>query len=274
MPNYRADLEYDGTGFCGWQVQPGQRTVQGELCRALSRLFAAEVRVVGAGRTDAGVPALGQVASFATARERRPEAVQRGLNALLPRDVRVHRVRIVPDDFSARHTACARTYRYQMLRDPSALWRRFYYELPAPVDIAAMSAAAAAFHGEHDFTAFVRSDAGDACRCCVESTDVREERGAVLFEITANRFFHNMVRRIAGVLVEVGRGRVDPDSVREIVRDRDRSRGGPCLPPQGLFLVAVRYPENAAAPAPRFVDAVEAQSVASTGVPPSTSGDG
>ena len=243
MPNYRVDLEYDGTDFHGWQVQPGQRTVQGELGRVLARLFGAEIRVVGAGRTDAGVHALGQVASFATARERRPEAVRRALCALLPRDVRVHGVQIVADDFSARHTASARSYRYQMLHGRSALWRRFYYELPSRVEVAAMARAASAFRGEHDFTAFVASDAGDDCRCRVETSEVRETPEAVLFDITANRFFHNMVRRLAGVLVEVGRGRVDPGAVADILGARDRSRGGPCLPPQGLFLVAVRYPD-------------------------------
>jgi tRNA pseudouridine38-40 synthase len=244
MPNHRIDLEYDGTDFRGWQIQPGQRTVQGELKRVLERIFQEEIHLVGAGRTDAGVHALGQVASFATHTSRRSDPVLRGLNAMLPRDIRVLRVSEAPFGFSARHDALSRSYRFQMLRAPSALWNRFFFVLASDVDVDAMSAAAALLVGEHDFTAFVASDAGDRCHCVVERSVVTGDDHEVHFEIRANRFLHHMVRRLAGFLVEVGRGRLAPQDVSEILRSRDRNRGGPCLTPNGLFLVEVRYPEG------------------------------
>lgn len=245
MPNYRMDVEYDGTDFKGWQVQPGQRTVQGELRAALARLVQDEVTLVGAGRTDAGVHAWGQVASFETPAPRAPEELGRGLNALLPADVRVLHVVQAPAGFSARHSAVSRSYRYQMLRRRSALWRRFYYELPHDVREGAMVEAAELFLGDQDFTAFVAADAGERCRCVVGRSQVTASDDAIYFDITADRFLHNMVRRLAGVLVEVGRGRFAPGDVRGILEKRDRSRGGPCLPPHGLFLVGVRYgPEH------------------------------
>jgi tRNA pseudouridine38-40 synthase len=246
MPRRLVDLEYDGTDFRGWQIQPEQRTVQGELKRVLQRIFQEEIQLVGAGRTDAGVHALGQVATFSSTTARPLGPVRRGLNAMLPRDIRVLDVRSAPAGFSARHDAISRSYRFQMLRAPSALWRRFYYELAHEVDVEAMAAAATLFTGSHDFTAFVASDSGDHCDCTVAWSTVVADSSELRFEITANRFLHNMVRRLAGVLVEVGRGRLATEEVRDILRSRDRTRGGPCLPPNGLFLVGVRYPRNEA----------------------------
>jgi len=248
MPNYRVDLEYDGSRFHGWQAQPGEtRTVQGELQCALATLCGTGVRVVGAGRTDAGVHALGQVASFKIEEEKEPQRFLRGLNALLPCDVRAHRLQIVPDDFSAR---------------TSALWRRYAHALPGAVDVQAMAAATAFIVGDHDFTAFARSDSAGVDRCCrVLDAHLDTDTHLVRFEITANRFLHNMVRRLAGAIVEVGRGRFVPGKLAEILQTGDTSRGGPCLPACGLFLLEVRYPddsEDAGGPAPvpaRLVDA-------------------
>jgi tRNA pseudouridine38-40 synthase len=241
MPNYRLDIEYDGTDFKGWQVQPGQRTVQGELKEALQRILRQDVTLVGAGRTDAGVHAWAQVASFASGSARAPDELLRGLNGLLPEDVRVLRVAEAPEDFSARHSAISRSYRYQMLRRRSAIWRRFYFELPQTVNVRAMAEAAELFLGDQDFSAFVAADAGERCRCVVGRSQVTANDHEVFFDITADRFLHNMVRRLAGALVEVGRRRFAPQTLREILRNKDRSRGGPCLPPHALFLVGVRY---------------------------------
>lgn len=248
MPNYRVDLEYDGTDFHGWQVQPGLRTVQGELVRVLSEIVRAPVAVVGAGRTDAGVHALGQVASFQLPSPHATEKLTRMLNAALADDIRILSVAQVDNSFSARHSAIARRYRYQMSRRRSPLRRRFFYELRHGVDVAVMSQAAAWFLGDQDFTAFVASDAGSACRCLVSRSSVYAEHDAIFFEITANRFLHNMVRRLSGALVEVGRGRLPPDAVRDILRRGDRSRGGPCLPPHGLYLLGVGYPSGQSGP--------------------------
>ena len=250
MTNYRLDLAYDGSDFRGWQAQPAQRTVQGTLQAALERLFRTPVAVEGAGRTDAGVHALAQVASFRHDRERAPEVVQRALGSLLPGDVLVHRVRHVPEDFSARHSAVARRYRYRLRRGPHLFWRRYSFGVDADLCVEAMAEAAKCLLGEHDFTAFARSDAGTHCVCLVERATVVSEGRWIDFDITANRFVHNMVRRLAGVLLQVGAGRLAPDAVATILAAQDRSRGGPCLPPQALFLVEVRYPgEVARAPA-------------------------
>lgn len=256
VQNYRLDIEYDGTDFKGWQVQPGQRTVQGELKSAAQRILQEDIAVVGAGRTDAGVHAWAQVASFASDSARKPDELLRALNGVLPADVRVLRLAQVPEDFSARHSAISRSYRYQMLRRRSAIWRRFYFELPQPVNVAAMADAAELFLGDQDFSAFTAADAGEGCRCVVVRSQVTANDNEVFFDVTADRFLHNMVRRLAGALVEVGRRRLPPDTVREILRNKDRSRGGPCLPPHGLFLVAVRYAGDEDAD-PTRVDAVD-----------------
>jgi tRNA pseudouridine38-40 synthase len=245
MPTIRLDLEYDGTDFHGWQVQPATRTVQGVLEAALHDILHHPVRLTGAGRTDTGVHALGQVASFRS--DHVPPAPQllRRLNVGIPPDVRVLAVREVEDGFSARHSARARRYRYQMLRRRSALWTRYYHVLRWPVDVDAMSEAASSLLGEQDFTAFANARAGDNCRCLVSRATVQGDVERIWFDITANRFMHNMVRRLSGVLVEVGRGRLRPSQVRDILLRRDRSRGGPCLPAAGLFFVSVDYSNSA-----------------------------
>ncbi len=242
MTNYRIDLAYDGSDFHGWQVQPGQRTVQGELQQALEHLFGDLAVPEGAGRTDAGVHAVGQVASFRHDEAREPAWLRRALGGLLPRDIQVHEVRQVPAEFSARHSAVARSYRYRWHRGSSVFWRRYSLEVPESLRAEPMDEAARLLLGEHDFTAFAASDAGVHCLCLVERVRVRSQAAWVDLDITANRFLHNMVRRIAGALLEVGMGRLQPSALRDILEQRDRGRGGPCLPPQALFLLGVRYP--------------------------------
>lgn len=243
MPRYRIDLEYDGGAFHGWQVQPGRRTVQGEIERCLAILCREPVRVVGAGRTDAGVHALGQVASFDTTAELDVRRLRRGLNALLPEDVHAHRISAAPEDFSARASATSRHYRYQMSRRPSPIERRFHFVLRHAVDLKSMQAAAACLLGEHDFTAFaVRDRTGSGRRCRILEARVVADGERIRFDIGADRFVYNLVRRLSGALVEVGRGRLSPAAFERILVERDTTRGGPCLPPQGLFLMAVGYP--------------------------------
>ena len=246
MTHYRIDLAYDGGAFHGWQAQPGQRTVQGVLQAALGRLFGAPVAVEGAGRTDAGVHALGQVASFGHALERSPQVVQRALGGLLPSDVWVYGVRHVPAEFSARHSAVARRYRYRMRQGPRLFYQRYSFGVDSALRVAAMARAAAHLIGEHDFTAVARSDVTTHCNCLVERAAILQTGPWIDFEITANRFVHNMVRRLAGVLLQVGTGRLPDTAVPDILARRDRTRGGPCLPPQALYLVEVRYPGDVA----------------------------
>lgn len=246
MPTYRVHLEYDGTAFHGWQVQPGRRTVQGELHVALARLFDAAIVTTGAGRTDRGVHARGQVASFESGRTFAPERLLRALGALLPSDVRVFGVGLARDGFSARHDARSRHYRYRFWRGADVFRRRTHHRLQYDVDVGAMREAAAVFVGEHDFTAFAASDsAGTGRRCRILDATIAVEGQALHFDVAADHFLHNMVRRMAGTLVEVGRGRSTPAQVERGLESGDPRLCGPCLPPAGLCLREVRYPADA-----------------------------
>jgi tRNA pseudouridine38-40 synthase len=245
VATYRIHLEYDGSAFHGWQVQPGRRTVQAVLTTALGTLVGEVPRVVGAGRTDAGVHALGQVASFELTREFEPPRLLRGLNGLLPEDVHVWCAGRASDGFSARGGAAWRRYVYRMLRQPSPVRRHLGHVLRWPVDDRAMAEAASSLLGTHDFTAFVAVASSAVGReCTVQQAAIRADSQEVRFEIVANRFLYNMVRRLSGALVEVGRGRLPAAELGRILERRDVSRGGPCLPPHGLYLAEVGYPED------------------------------
>lgn len=237
-------IEYDGSGFHGWQSQPSGNTVQDHLENALAAIAGESVRLTAAGRTDTGVHALAQVAHFDTAAGRPESAWVRGVNALLPHSVAVQWAVPVADDFNARYSAIARVYRYVLCNQPvrPALQHGKVGWFHAPLDLAAMRAAAALLVGEHDFSAFRSSE-------CQAKTPVRvlhsmniEQRGAYLvFELTANAFLHHMVRNIVGSLVYVGKGRHSPGWLAEVVASRDRGRAAPTFPPDGLYLVAVEY---------------------------------
>lgn len=242
-------LEYDGAGFEGWQVQRGarpRRTVQGVLVEALERLTGERVAVEGAGRTDAGVHALGQVASLVLERCTIPlDGVRDGLNALLPEDVVVRAVEAAADGFHARKDATAKRYRYLILGSPvrSALRRGRVWHRRGPLDREAMARGAAFLLGTHDFSAF-RAAAGAARRPVRTVTTLTVEDdpdGLVRIEVEGNGFLMHMVRIIVGTLVEVGRGRIPPERVREILAGHDRRAAGPTAPAHGLYLVAVRY---------------------------------
>lgn len=244
MPNLRLTLEYDGTDYHGWQVQPGLPTIQGTLEETIKRVSGEEARVTGAGRTDAGVHAFGQVANFFTGKALETKSWQRALNSLLPPDIVVRRVEEAPEDFDARRSAKSKTYRYSILNRPypSALDRRTSLHLPDPLDLGAMAEAAAFLLGEHDFSAFRASE-------CTAATPVRRvsearfttEGERLHFFITADAFLMHMVRIIVGTLFEVGRGRLTPTGFREVLRSGDRTRAGKTVPPHGLCLMGVRY---------------------------------
>lgn len=240
MRNFKLVCEYDGALFHGWQMQPALRTVQGELARCIEEITGERVRVTGAGRTDAGVHAVGQTANFLSATALSPAVLKRGLNARLPKDIRVTGIEEVPLDFSARFDARSRTYRYIFIRRQTALWRAHYYHVRGALDPAAMSAALRAIEGERDFSSFCSAEeASPHRRCRVISTSLIETPPLLAVEITADHFLHKMVRMIAGTVLEAGRGkRVD---MREILEARDRSRSGPALPPYALYLVSVAY---------------------------------
>jgi tRNA pseudouridine38-40 synthase len=244
MRTFKLLLEYEGTQYHGWQVQAGLPTVQGCLQDALARLAGGPVPVIGAGRTDAGVHASGQVASFAADLRLDPAALQRALNAMLARDIAVLEVAEVPPGFDARREATARTYRYTLLCRPhrSALWRDRALHVPRPLDREAMASAAAFLVGEHDFSAF------RAAHCSASSPIRRvtaahfvQEGDFAHFVITANAFLQHMVRIMMGTLLQVGEGRLTPPGFQTVLASRDRRRAGKTLDPRGLCLVRVNY---------------------------------
>jgi tRNA pseudouridine38-40 synthase len=241
-------LSYDGSEFFGWQVQPDRVTVQGELREALFRITGEDVLPQGSGRTDAGVHALGQVASFPLIAPIPEENLARALNRTLPPSIRVLAANRVGADFHARHSARAKTYEYRIYREEICPpWKaRYVYAYPAPLNVDEMQRAAAQVLGEHDFTSFAaHSDDPDP------QSNVRhlytsawsKEAGLLIYHVQGNGFLHHMVRNLVGTFLEVGRGNVNQMEVPSILTSRCRARAGPTAPARGLFLVRVEYPE-------------------------------
>ncbi|MEJ2670857.1 MAG: tRNA pseudouridine(38-40) synthase TruA [Deltaproteobacteria bacterium] len=243
--NIRLLLEYDGTCYHGWQRQVEAATIQQVLEEALARLTGAKITLLGSGRTDAGVHALGQVANFHTASAIPLKAFHDGLNSMLPPDIAVLQAAEVPPDFHARKSATAKTYTYRILNRPtrSPLQHHYGWWIGPRLDFAALAAAAAALPGEHDFTAFRASgsDNQNPVRQ-VEAAAWRGEFGGWLnFTITATGFLRGMVRSLVGTMVEAGRGKAPPEKLAELLESRARHLAGPTAPPQGLYLVEVVY---------------------------------
>ena len=243
MRRIKLTLEYDGTGFSGWQVQPDERTVQGVLQECLSVMMESDVKVVGSGRTDAGVHALGQVAHADVSKEIPAVNIMMGLNSALPRDVRVLECEDTTDAFHAQRSATGKVYRYTILNGPRppALDRHRVWHLRQLLDTEAMKEGAVHLVGRHDFAAF--KSAGD------ETTTVRElreldisRRGEhILLTFEANGFLKHMVRNITGTLVEVGQGRLAPEDVKRLLEGRSRDNAPKKAPARGLVLVKVYY---------------------------------
>lgn len=236
-----AILEYDGTDLCGFQLQKQGRTVQGELERALHQVTGEATRVVGAGRTDAGVHALGQGAHFDTPWDRPLETLRRALNATLPSDIAVRSIVEVAKDFSARYDAQSRAYRYTILNRPvrSPLQCRYMLLVPEPLDAEAMDAAAQLLVSVHDFGAFGTPPHGQVSIREMYRAQVRREADWIWIDLEANAFLYRMVRRIVGTLLWVGRHEMTVGEFREVV-ERQR-RAGDSVPAHGLCLTAVHY---------------------------------
>jgi tRNA pseudouridine38-40 synthase len=238
-----AVVEYDGTDYLGFQLQAQDPTVQGEIERALAAVTQEQIRIIGAGRTDAGVHARGQVIAFSTAWRHPVEELQRALNAVLPRDIGVRELGSVARDFHPRFDAVSRDYRYtvfnQALRSPLA--RRFAYHFPHPLDVAAMNEAADTLMGSHDFASFGRAPQGDNTVREVYQAQWPAEEPFLHFDVVANAFLYRMVRSLVGTLLLVGTGELSPDGFEEILRSADRGRAGQVAPAHGLCLMKVNY---------------------------------
>ena len=248
MRTLKLQVHYLGTLYHGWQVQPDRPTVQGTLESALSRLTGEKARISGAGRTDAGVHARGQVASFTTASGIPARGILLGTNNFLPEDIRVMSVEEAHAGFHARHHALSKDYAYRFSTAPvlSPFLAPTVESVRGDMDLAPMERAAEYFVGRHDFTAFCGSEGRqkDAVR---EVTVSRfgEEPGTIrVYQISADGFLQYLVRTIVGTLFEVGRGRINPDSIPEILASRNRARAGPTAAARGLTLERVHYPEG------------------------------
>ena len=278
LQNWKLTLAYDGTEFRGWQVQPGERTVQGELQAALGRVTGESPLPQGSGRTDAGVHALGQVASFALAAPIPPENLQRALNRTLPPSIRILEARTVRSAFHARHSALAKTYEYRIFRGaicPPTL-ARYVHACSWPLDLAALQTSARLFEGEHDFLSFAATDPSLVARSLDSDAgpDLRPiprpgfqieppvaptirtifssaweehqtEAGPLLvYRVRGSGFLHHMVRNLVGTMIDVGRGKLSASQIPEIFAARSRDSAGPTAPARGLFLFSVEYDEQ------------------------------
>ena len=243
MRTIKLTLEYDGTDFVGWQVQPNGRSVQQVVEQALEKMLKERTPVVGAGRTDAGVHAAGQVCTLRTTKAVPMKAFVMGLNSLLPPDVAVLAAEEMEEGFHARHSASGKRYEYRIGNAPtrSPLRRRTHWEIYRPLDVAAMREAARHLLGEHDFSAFRAADCpARTTRRVLRRFDVEGE-GEILITVEATAFLKHMVRNLVGTLVEVGLGRREVESIPALLASGDRTRAGPTAPPQGLSMVRVFY---------------------------------
>ena len=255
MRNLKLILSYDGADFAGWQVQPGQTTVQGALASAIGRLSAENVLPQGSGRTDAGVHALAQVASFQTASAIPAENWVRALNDILPPAIRVLEATEAAPEFHARKSARAKTYRYRIYRGaicPPFL-ARYVWHYPYPLEESAMIAAAGVVVGEHDFTSFAAVDPERVERMAAEenthTTNIRtifssawaREGDELIYIVRGSGFLHHMVRNLVGTFMLMGKGTVALEDLRRILEARERNAAGPTAPASGLYLVGVEY---------------------------------
>jgi tRNA pseudouridine38-40 synthase len=246
MSNLKLTLEYDGTHYHGWQRQPSLSTIQGILEEAVRKVAGEKVTVIGAGRTDAGVHALGQVANFKTKASLKPDAWQRALNSVLPEDIVVRQAEKVPERFHARYDATGKIYQYRILNRSfrSAILRKHQWVVYPSLKPVRMRVAARHLLGRHDFSAFQAGPVSDRKRstiCTVKKLTPACNGDEIFITIEADRFLHQMIRMIVGTLVEVGKGKRNPIDIRMILNSKDQSRAGQTAPPRGLFLMTVKY---------------------------------
>jgi len=245
MRTIKLTIEYDGTNYLGWQVQPKGPTIQRVLEETLKKITGEEVRLIGSGRTDAGVHAFGQVAHFKTHSKISLHSMARALNSLLPPDIVIRRVREVDENFHARKSCKSKIYEYRILNRNlrSAFYNKYAWHIPQKLNLKEMKEATRYLIGEHDFSSFrsVGTPTQTATRKVIRAEWKKGRDGLLYFEIEANGFLKQMVRAMVGTLVEVGRGRLSSDEFQEILQSKDRRKAGPTAPAHGLLLKEVKY---------------------------------
>lgn len=244
MKRIKLTIAYDGTNYCGWQVQPNGITVEEVVNKALKKLTGEDIQVIGASRTDSGVHALGNVAVFDTHTTIPSERISYALNQRLPEDIVIVKSEEVAEDFHPRYCDCSKTYEYHILntRIPIPTKRLTNYFVSYDLDVEKMRKAAGYLIGEHDFVSFcnVRTDVEDTVRTVTE-LEILKDGEEITIRISGNGFLYNMVRIIVGTLIRVGRGFYEPEKVKEILEAKDRKAAGVTAPPHGLILAEIRY---------------------------------
>lgn len=246
MRNIKLVIEYDGKDYNGWQKQPNKLNIQGEIEKAIQNITGEEVELYASGRTDAGVHSLGQVANFKTESKIPISKMAIAINSQVKNSIRIKNAEEVDERFHSRYCCKKKTYRYVINNSlyGSSIYRNLEYHMPIKLDVNKMKQAISYFEGEHDFKGFKSS--GTSSKSSVRTiykAIVKQEGDRILIELTGNGFLYNMVRIIAGTLVDVGLGKIKPEQISSIIESKDRTKAGKTLPPHGLFLVSVEYGE-------------------------------
>ena len=244
MRNIRLTIEYDGKCYNGWQKQPDKLNIQGEIERAIKSITGEDVELIASGRTDAGVHAVGQVANFKTNSNIEIDKIPIAINSQVKNSIRIKNAEEVDLNFHSRYNCKKKTYRYIIDNSKygTAIYRNICYHMPIKLDVEEMKKAVKYFEGEHDFKAFKSS--GTSSKSSVRiiySANAITEGDNIAIDLTGNGFLYNMVRIIAGTLLDVGLGKIKADEIPEIIESKDRNRAGKTLPPQGLMLLGVEY---------------------------------
>lgn len=242
MNNYKLTIQYDGTNFHGWQSQNNAVTIQEVVTKGIEILVREKINLIGAGRTDRGVHALGQVANFRTEADPDLYRFKHALNGILPKEIAVKKIEKVNEDFHARFDAKSRTYWYLITRMKSPFYYKYSYLYPHNVDTAMLTAYADRFLGEHDFTGFAKElPQTDHCLCNIYSAQWKRFQNVLLFRIEANRYLHGMVRSIVGTMLTGLKHHEPAEWINEIIDAKDRNRTGYAVPSNGLYLTKIQY---------------------------------
>ncbi len=244
MRNIKLIIEYDGKSFNGWQKQPTKLNIQGEIEKAIEEITGEKVDLTASGRTDAGVHSLGQTANFKTDSQIPIEKIAKAINSKLKKSIVIKSAEEVDEKFHSRYSVKSKTYRYIInnSENGTAIYRGLEYHIPMKLDVKKMQEAVKFFEGEHDFKGFKAS--GTSSKSSIRTIykgEVKQEGERIIIEVTGNGFLYNMVRIIAGTLVDVGLEKIKPEEISEIIESKDRTKAGKTLPPHGLYLLKVEY---------------------------------